>query len=99
MNSRLTRFLCLSLSVILIIGCMTVPVFAGSAKEIVFDDKSHFEGECDSGTNVFSLSVSEKAAFFLLAIGNAEQLDYKITNTITKADVDTFDCVNEYGLY
>ena len=99
MNSRLTRFLCLSLSVILIIGCMTVPVFAGSAKEIVFDDKSHFESVCESGQNEFSLSVSEKAAFFFLAIGNAEQLDYKITNTITKADVDTFDCVNEYGLY
>ena len=99
MNSRLTRFLCLSLSVILIIGCMTVPVFAGSAKEIVFDDKSHFEGECDSGTNVFSLSVSEKAAFFFRLTGKTEQDDYKITDTKTGNEIDTFDYANDYSLH
>ncbi|MBO7451239.1 MAG: DUF4214 domain-containing protein, partial [Clostridiales bacterium] len=70
-----------------------MPVFAKDVKEIVLDDKSHFECDCDKNSNEFLLKIDKDSAVFF-AVKGTESIEYTITDLDLNKAVETQDYYN-----
>ena len=58
------RFLCLFLSVIVMMGFTSIPVFASDGDEITFNDHGIFEKDIKAGTSYFNIKVDGATGFY-----------------------------------
>ena len=79
MKTVLKRLLCISLTLALVICFMAVPVSAKGSKEIVFDEKGHFECVSDPDGE-FSLKI-ERPSYVTIRIENStDRPELSMTN-------------------